>query len=139
VDELASFSEALHSSDRDEWMTVMQEEMSSMDKNNVWELVDLLLGRKTIGNKWVLKVKHKADGLIDRYKLRLVAKGYTHQEGIDYEDTFSPVMRFSSIRLILSIVAKLDLELFQMDVTTAFLNGELYEEIYMAQSVGFEI
>uniref|UniRef100_A0A2N9GY50 Reverse transcriptase Ty1/copia-type domain-containing protein n=1 Tax=Fagus sylvatica TaxID=28930 RepID=A0A2N9GY50_FAGSY len=134
VDELASFSEALHSSDRDEWMTVMQEEMSSMDKNNVWELVDLLLGRKTIGNKWVLKVKRKADGSIDRYKLRLVAKGYTHQEGIDYEDTFSPVMRFSSIRLILSIVAKLDLELFQMDVTTAFLNGELYEEIYMAQS-----
>uniref|UniRef100_A0A2N9IQ42 Integrase catalytic domain-containing protein n=1 Tax=Fagus sylvatica TaxID=28930 RepID=A0A2N9IQ42_FAGSY len=138
VDEPASFSEALHSPDRDEWMTAMQEEMSSMDKNNVWELVDLPPGRKTIGNKWVLKVKRKADGSIDRYKARLVAKGYTQREGIDYEDTFSPVVRFASIRLILSIVAKQDLELFQMDVKTAFLNGELDEEIYMAQPAGFE-
>uniref|UniRef100_A0A2N9ER04 Integrase catalytic domain-containing protein n=1 Tax=Fagus sylvatica TaxID=28930 RepID=A0A2N9ER04_FAGSY len=125
--------------DRDEWMTAMQEEMSSMDKNNVWELVDLPPGRKTIGNKWVLKVKRKADGSIDRYKARLVAKGYTQREGIDYEDTFSPVVRFASIRLILSIVAKQDLELFQMDVKTAFLNGELDEEIYMAQPAGFEV
>uniref|UniRef100_A0A2N9HQ47 Integrase catalytic domain-containing protein n=1 Tax=Fagus sylvatica TaxID=28930 RepID=A0A2N9HQ47_FAGSY len=139
VDEPASFSEALHSPDRDEWMTAMQEEMSSMDKNNVWELVDLPPGRKTIGNKWVLKVKRKADGSIDRYKARLVAKGYTQREGIDYEDTFSPVVRFASIRLILSIVAKQDLELFQMDVKTAFLNGELDEEIYMAQPEGFEV
>jgi hypothetical protein len=138
VDEPASFSEALHSLDRDEWMIAMQEEMSSMDKNNVWELVDLPPGRKTIGNKWVLKVKRKADGSIDRYKARLVAKGYTQREGIDYEDTFSPVVRFASIRLILSIVAKQDLELFQMDVKTAFLNGELDEEIYMAQPAGFE-
>uniref|UniRef100_A0A2N9IG39 Integrase catalytic domain-containing protein n=1 Tax=Fagus sylvatica TaxID=28930 RepID=A0A2N9IG39_FAGSY len=135
---LLPFSEALHSPDRDEWMTAMQEEMSSMDKNNVWELVDLSPGRKTIGNKWVLKVKRKADGSIDRYKARLVAKGYTQREGIDYEDTFSPVVRFASIRLILSIVAKQDLELFQMDVKTAFLNGELDEEIYMAQPAGFE-
>uniref|UniRef100_A0A2N9F135 CCHC-type domain-containing protein n=1 Tax=Fagus sylvatica TaxID=28930 RepID=A0A2N9F135_FAGSY len=138
VDEPASFSEALHSPDRDEWMTAMQEEMSSMDKNNVWELVDLPPGRKTIGNKWVLKVKRKVDGSIDRYKARLVAKGYTQRKGIDYEDTFSPVVRFASIRLILSIVAKQDLELFQMDVKTAFLNGELDEEIYMAQPAGFE-
>uniref|UniRef100_A0A2N9EKF5 Integrase catalytic domain-containing protein n=1 Tax=Fagus sylvatica TaxID=28930 RepID=A0A2N9EKF5_FAGSY len=115
------------------------EEMSSMDKNNVWELVDLLSGRKTIGNKWVLKVKRKADGSIDRYKARLVAKGYTQRKGIDYEDTFSPVVRFASIHLILSIVAKQDLELFQMDVKTAFLNGELDEEIYMAQPAGFEV
>jgi hypothetical protein len=77
VDEPASFSEALHSPNGDEWMTAMQEEMSSMDKNNIWELVDLLPRCKTIVNKWVLKVKHKANGSIDRYKARLVAKGYT--------------------------------------------------------------
>ena len=132
MDELAFFSEALHSPDRDEWMIDMQDEMSSMDKNNVWELVDHPLGRKTIGNKWVIKVKRKADGSIDRYNTRLVAKGYTQREGIDYEDTFSPVVRFASIHLILSIVAKQDLELFQMDVKTTFFNGELDEEIYMA-------
>uniref|UniRef100_A0A2N9G1R4 Uncharacterized protein n=1 Tax=Fagus sylvatica TaxID=28930 RepID=A0A2N9G1R4_FAGSY len=109
VDKPTSFSEALHSSDRDEWMIDMQDEMSFMDKNNVWELVDHLLGCKTIGNKWVIK------------------------------DTFSPVVRFASIRLILSIVAKQDLELFQMDAKTTFLNGELDEEIYMAQPTGFEV
>ena len=108
-----------------------------MDNNNVWELVDLPLKCKTIGNKWVLKVKRKVDGSIDRYKARLVAKGYTQREGIDYEDTFSLVVRFASIRLVLSIVAKQDLELFQMDVKTAFLNGELDEEIYMDQPIGF--
>uniref|UniRef100_A0A2N9GFI1 Reverse transcriptase Ty1/copia-type domain-containing protein n=1 Tax=Fagus sylvatica TaxID=28930 RepID=A0A2N9GFI1_FAGSY len=93
-------------------MIAMQEEMSSMDKNNVWELVDLPPGRKTIGNKWVLKVKRKADGSINRYNARLVAKGYTQRE---------------------------DLKLFQMDVKTAFLNGELDEEIYMAQPTSFEV
>uniref|UniRef100_A0A2N9HTU8 Reverse transcriptase Ty1/copia-type domain-containing protein n=1 Tax=Fagus sylvatica TaxID=28930 RepID=A0A2N9HTU8_FAGSY len=112
VDEPAFFSEALHSPNKDEWITAMQEEMNSMDKNNVWELVDLSPRRKTIGNKWVLKVKHKADGSINRFKARLVAKGYTQQE---------------------------DLELFQMDVKTAFLNGELDEEIYMAQPAHFEV
>ena len=115
----------------------MEEEMESMRSNNVWELVDLPEGRKAIGNKWVLKIKRLADGSIERYKARLVAKGYTQQEGIDYEETFSPVVRFTSIRLILAIVASLDLELHQMDVKTAFLNGNMEEEIYMEQPVGF--
>ena len=110
-----------------------------MDKNNVCELVGLPPGRKTTGNKWVLKFKRKADGSINRYMARLMAKGYTQQKGIDYVDTFSPVVRFASIRLILSIIAKQDLELFQMDAKTAFLNGELDEEIYMAQPTGFEV
>ena len=106
MDESSSLSEALHSPDRDEWMIAMQKKMSSIDKNNVWEVVDLPPRRKTIENKWVLKVKSKANGLIDRYNVSLVAKGYTQRVGIDYEDTFSPVVRFASICLILSIVAK---------------------------------
>ena len=115
----------------------MDEEIESMKSNKVWKLVDLPIGRKAIGNKWILKIKCKVDGSIERFKARLVAKGYTQQEGIDYEETFSPVVRFTSIRLILSIVAKLDLELHQMDVKTVFLNGELEEEIYIEQPIGF--
>ena len=102
-------------------------------------MVDLPLSRKTIGNKRVLNIKHKADGIIGRYKARLVVKGYTQQERIDYEETFSPVVRFASIRLILAIVARMDLELHQMDVKTAFLNGEFDEEIYIDQPLGFKL
>jgi len=136
-EEPRNIREALTCPAKEKWMKAMEEEMESMRSNSVWELVDLPEGRKAIGNKWVLKIKRLADGSIERYKARLVAKGYTQQEGIDYEETFSPVVRFTSIRLILAIVASLDLELHQMDVKTAFLNGNLEEEIYMEQLVGF--
>ncbi|WRX12315.1 Integrase [Theobroma cacao] len=131
VDEPSSYEEALNSPSSDKWLTTMEYEMKSMTENQVWELVDLLPEHKAIENKWVLKVKHKADGSIEKYKAHLVAKGYTQKEGVDYKGTFSPVVRFTSIRLILAIVAHLDLELFQMDVKIAFLNGEINEEIYM--------
>ena len=117
----------------------MKDEMESMRINQVWELVDLPLERKSIGNKWVLKIKRKADGSIDKYKAQLVAKGYTQREGVNYEETFSLVLRFSSIRLILAMVASLYLELQQMDMKTAFLNGELDEEIFMDQLIGFVV
>ena len=132
-----SYEEVLTSPNRDQWLIAMKEEMDSMDKNKVWELVDLPPNRKAIGNKWVLKIKRRADGSIDKYKARLVAKGYTQMQGVDFLETFSPVVRFDSIRVILAIVAHLDLELHQMDVKTAFLNGELDEEIYMDQPIGF--
>jgi hypothetical protein len=122
-----------------EWMTAMKNEMKSMRTNQVRELVDLPLGRKSIGNKWVLKIKRKADGSIDKYKARLVAKGYTQRESVDYKETFSPVVRFACIRLILAMVASLDLEFHQMDVKTAFLNRELDEEIFMDQLIGFVV
>jgi len=137
-EEPKTFSHALSGPKANEWIKAMEEEMESMKINQVWDLVDLLSGRRSIGNKWVLKIKHKVDGLIERYKARLVAKGYTQEEGIDFENTFSPVVRITSVRLILAIVAHMDLELYQMDVRTAFLNGELNEEIYMDQPLGFE-
>ena len=117
----------------------MEDEINSMKSYKVWDLIDLSPRRKTVGNKWVLNIKHKVDGTIDMYKARLVAKGYTQQERIDYEETFSPVVRFASIRLILAIIARMDLELYQIDVKTTFLNGELDEEIYMDQSLDFKL
>ena len=132
-----SLKEALSSLVAKEWNNVMNEEMESIRINQVWDLVDLPLRRKTIGNKWVLKVKRKVDGFIERYKVCLVTKGYTQQEGVDYEETFSSIVRFVSIHLILAIVANLEFELYQMDVKTSFLNGKLDEEIYMDQPQGF--
>ena len=110
-------------------MNAMRDEMDSMARNKVQKLVDLPPQRKSIGNKWIFKIKRQADGSIDKFKARLVAKGFTQVEGVNYEETFSLVVRFASIRLLLAMVAHLDLELFQMDVKTAFLNGSFEEEI----------
>ena len=134
-----TIQQALSGPNAKKWFEAMEEEMNSMKSNRVWDLVDLQPSYRTVGNKWVLNIKRKVDGTIDRYKARLVAKGYTQQKGIDYEETFLPVVRFASIRLILAIVARMELELYQMDVKTAFLNGELDEEIYMDQPLGFEL
>ena len=126
-----TFDEPFTSSARNLWIKVMEEEMKSMKINQAWDLIEFLPNRKAIGNKWVLRTKRKMDGTIEIYKTRLVTKGYTQKEGINYEEAFSPVVRFASIRLILAIIAHLNLELYQMDVKTVFLNGELEEEIYM--------
>jgi hypothetical protein len=136
-DEPRTFQEARSSSVKDEWIKAVNDKIESMKTNQVCDLVNLPPRRKTIGNKWVPKVKRKANGSIERYKAHLLAKGYTQQKGIDYEETFSPVVRFASIHLILAIVTYMNLELYQMDVKTAFLNGELDEEIYMDQPIGF--
>ena len=96
----------------------------------------LPVGRRAIGCKWVFKIKRRADGSIDRYKARLVAKGYSQLYGIDFTETFAPVVRFSSLRAILAIAAAADYEIHQMDVKTAFLNGDLDEDIYMEQPEG---
>jgi hypothetical protein len=105
--------------------------MESMKTNQVWDMVDLLLRWSSNGNKWVLKIKRKANGSIECYKARLVTKGYTQEKEIDYEDIFSPIVRITSVCLILAIVTYLDLEWYQIDARTAFLNEELNEEIYM--------
>ncbi|KAJ4976296.1 hypothetical protein NE237_001402 [Protea cynaroides] len=115
----------------------MKDEMESMSKNQVWELVELPKGTSTVGCKWVFKTKRDPHGNIERYKARLVAKGYNQKANIDYKETFSPVSRKDSLRIIMALVAHYDLELHQMDVKTAFLNGDLIEEVYMDQPEGF--
>ncbi|RVW72857.1 Retrovirus-related Pol polyprotein from transposon TNT 1-94 [Vitis vinifera] len=124
-----SFSQAMNCKESELWYNAMKDEMSSMKCNDVWDLVELPNGAKTIGCKWVFKTKKDSLGNIERYKAKLVAKGFTQKEGIDYTETFSPVSKKDSLRIILALVAHFDLELQQMDVKTAFLNGELEEEV----------
>ena len=99
--------------------------MEPMYSNLVWSLVEALKGVKPIGCKWIYKRKRQPYGKVETFKARLVAKGYTEKEGIDYEETFSPVAMLKSIRILLVVVASLDYEIWHMDVKTAFLNGSL--------------
>ncbi|WVY90570.1 hypothetical protein V8G54_036084 [Vigna mungo] len=134
-----SFRQAMESNNSENWLNAMKEELKSMDDNKVWDLVELPNGSKRVGCKWVFKTKHDSKGNIERYKARLVAKGFTQKDGIDYKETFSPVSKKDSLRIVLALVAHYDLELHQMDVKTAFLNGDLEEEVYMDQPEGFTI
>ena len=119
------------------WLDAMKKEIGSLHENNVWELVELPADRKAVGSKWVFKVKTDANGSIERCKVRLVAQGCSQQEGLDYDETFSPVVRSESVRSIIALAAMNDLKLHQMDITTAFLHGDLEEEVYMKQPEGF--
>jgi len=116
---------------------VPEDEMKSMSSKDVWDLVEIPKGAKTVGCKWVYKTKHDPNGNVEKYKARLVAKGFTQREGIDYNETFSLVSCKDSFRIIMALVAHFDLELHQMDVKTAFLNGDLKEKVYMKQPKGF--
>ncbi|GJR10468.1 putative RNA-directed DNA polymerase [Tanacetum coccineum] len=135
--EPTSYREAVTSSEGQQWREAIKSEIDSILKNHTWEFVDLPHGCKPLGYKWIFKKKMKADGTINKYKARLVIKGYRQCEGLDYFDTYSPVKRITSIRMILAIAALRNLEIHQMDVKMAFLNGDLEEEIYMNQLEGF--
>ena len=111
--------------------------MESMYSNSVWSLVEAPKGVKPIGCKWIYKRKRLPYGKVETFKARLVAKGYTQKEGIDYEETFSPVVMLKSILILLVVATNLYYEIWQMDVKTAFLNGSLEEDIYMQQPEGF--
>ena len=134
-----TFKEAAKRSDAHLWMQAAKDEIDSIQAADTWTLVPLPDGRVPIGCKWTFKIKHHADGSVDRYKARLCAKGYSQQQGIDYTETFAPVAKFSSIRSLLALAAHYDLEVHQMDVKTAFLNGDLEEDIYMVQPEGFVV
>ncbi|KAL3376952.1 hypothetical protein AABB24_003396 [Solanum stoloniferum] len=115
----------------------MDQEIQALSTNKTWDIVDLPLGKSPIGCKWVYKIKFKADGSVERYKARLVAKGFTQQEGIDYHDTFSPVVKMVTVRCVVALAAQSGWCLFQMDVYNAFLQGDLFEEVYMSLPPGF--
>ena len=117
--------QALQSFNAHKWIDAMNEEMKSMHDNDVWDFVQLPERLKPIGYKWIFKTKRDSKGNTKRYKAHLVAKGFTQHEGINYNETFSPVSSKDSFRIIRALVAHFDLELHQMDVKTTFLNGEI--------------
>ncbi|CAN6557534.1 unnamed protein product [Malus baccata var. baccata] len=119
------------------WATAMDEEMMALHKNDTWEVTNLPKGKKPVGCRWVFTIKYKADESVDRYKARLVAKGYTQTYGVDYQETFSPVAKMNTVRVLISLAANLNWPLKQFDVKNAFLHGHLEEEVYMDFPPGF--
>ncbi|GJV36390.1 retrotransposon protein, putative, ty1-copia subclass [Tanacetum coccineum] len=137
LNEPTSYKAAMLDSESNKWIDAMNAEIQSMMDNMVWVLVDLPSGCKTVGSKWIFKKKTDMDGIVHTYKACLVAKGYTQLYGVDYEETFSPIADIRAIRILISIAAYNDYEIWQMDIKTAFLNGYLDEDIYMVQPGGF--
>ncbi|CAI7795648.1 unnamed protein product [Closterium sp. NIES-53] len=137
-DDPRTYTEALASPDAPLWKQAMEKELASIKENDVFELVDPPKGAYLVGCKWVLKKKLGADGSVERYKARLVAQGYTQREGEHYSETFAPVAKATTLRVLLALAASLDLEVEQLDVCTAFLYGILMEEVYMRQPPGYD-
>jgi hypothetical protein len=135
-EEPTTFEEAVQ---KGQWKEAMAEEHQSIMKNEVWEIVPRPKEKSVVTSKWVYKIKHAADGRVDKYKARFVARGFSQKEGEDYDETFSTVARYTSIRAIISFAASMGWNLHQMDVKTTFLNGAIEEEVYIEQPQGFEV
>ncbi|TYK26681.1 Cysteine-rich RLK (receptor-like protein kinase) 8 [Cucumis melo var. makuwa] len=121
-----------------EWKTAVMEEMRALKKNNTWDLCTLPKRHNTVGCKWIFALKYKADCILDRSKVRLVAKGFTQTYGIDYSETFSPIAKLNTVRVLLQVVVNKDWPLYQLDVKNVFLKGDLEEEVYMSPPPGFD-
>ena len=117
----------------------MMDEYHSIMKNHVWEIVPKPKGKSVVTSWWLYKLKHAMDGSVEKYKARFVAQEFSQVEGIDYDETFASVARYTSIKALISIAAKMGWKIHQMDVKTTFLNGIIQEEIYIEQPQGFEI
>ena len=134
----ATIAEALSAPDADQWRAAMESEYQSLDDAGTWELCELPEGKNIVGSRWIFKKKLGKDGTVSRYKARLVAQGFSQVLGQDYEETYAPVARLTSIRTILAFAAKHNLDVDQMDVETAYLNAPVAEEIYLRQPAGME-
>ena len=134
-----TYREAMASAQEAQWRAAMDSEMQSLENAGTYTLVPLPVGRSAIGCKWVFKTKRGSDGVIKKHKARLVAKGFLQRFGVDYDETYAPVARYPSIRALLALTAHHDWELHQMDVKSAYLNGDLDEEIYMSQPDGYDV
>ena len=121
-----------------DWINSLQEELHQFERSKVWYLVPRLAGRTVIGTRWVFRNKLDENGVITRNKSRLVVQGYNQEEGIDYDETFAPVARMEAIRILIAFAAFMGFKLYQMDVKSAFLNGDLKEEVFVKQPPGFE-
>ena len=121
------------------WEQAMKIEIEAIEKNETWSLTKLPVGHKVIGLKWVFKLKKNSNGEIIKYKARLVAKGYTQQQGVDFDEVFAPVARLDTVRVILAVAANRGWQVDHLDVKSAFLNGELREEVYVAQPEGYVV
>lgn len=117
----------------------MKDEFSSLEKNHTWTLTELPLGKNVLGGKWIFKIKYNPDGSVERYKAKLVAKGYSQVYGVDFSKTFSPVVKLTSTRVLMALAAQNNLRLHQMDVKTPFMNGLLDEEVNMSLPEGLNI
>ncbi|KAJ4715914.1 Retrovirus-related Pol polyprotein from transposon TNT 1-94 [Melia azedarach] len=135
VKEPETFEEAVQ---HKEWRNTMEEEILALKQNETWDLVPKSQEIKPISCKWVYKIKRRPDGSVERYKARLVARGFSQQYGLDYDETFSPVAKITTVRVLIALAASKSWKLWQMDVKNAFLHGELDREIYMEQPKGFE-
>ena len=126
--EPANYNEATKDNN---WKQAMQLELDALQQNNTWELVTLPIEKKPIGSKWVYKIKLKSNGSLERFKARLVAKGYNQQYEVDYQETFSPVVKITTVRCLIALAACRNWITFQLDVNNAFLHGDLHEEGFM--------
>lgn len=130
------YDEALQDENSSKWELAMKDDMDSLLGNQTWELIELPAGKKALHNKWVYRIKNEHDGS-KRYKAKLVVKWFQQKECIDYTEIFSPVVKMSTIRLVLGMMAAENLHLEQLDVKTTFLHGDLEENLYMIQLEGF--
>lgn len=135
IEEPMNFAQAVK--DRN-WKMAMEREMQSIEDNKTWKLTELPTGKKVIGLKWIFKLKKDAEGNVVKYKARLIAKGYVQEHGVDFDEIFAPVTRLETVRLLLALAAKSEWEVHHLDVKTAFLNGEISEDVYVSQPGGFE-